>query len=99
MLYFIFGLIWLLVGGVMLLLPLVNPNGPRFTILDTGISFGWLLLFLAGFNFFKGWLWRLRTKERQHVEHRARPSRSSHQEEYDPSLDFTKEAKQSPDQP
>src|SRR5436309_181069 len=40
--YFFLGMFWLVLGLGMLLVPVVDPRAGRFTILDTGISFGWL---------------------------------------------------------
>ena len=84
--YIFGGCVWLVMGGGMLLWPFFDPRGPRFTIFDTGISFGWLLLIFAGLNFSKAWLqWRV---SREKAIEKDQPPASRQGSEYDPTFDF-----------
>lgn len=89
--YLFMALFWLALGLGMLLVPLVAPQVGRFQILDTGISFGWLVLAFSGFNLLKWWLMRrlrsvnLHEQALQQVRNRRRRESGA----YDPTFDFS----------
>jgi len=90
--YLILGAFWFVLGVGMLAAPYINPQW-NWVILDTGISFGWLLLGFSLFNFLKWWLIQRLKKVRMREEELARTMRSRHRDEreYDPTFDFSED--------
>lgn len=82
MVYPFLALFWLLIGLGMIL----HPGFANWKIADTGISFGWLAVVLAGYNLLR---WRLRREQT-----RGRSERDDEPpgpREYNPEFDFTKD--------
>ncbi|MBI3407425.1 MAG: hypothetical protein HY040_03590 [Planctomycetes bacterium] len=90
LLYLVFGGVWLVVGGVMLVLPLFDARFQRFTILGTDIALGWFVLLLAAYNFLKAWLWSRRSREATMQDERRQCRLPPGEDEYDPTFDFDK---------
>jgi hypothetical protein len=79
----VIALFWLVIGLCLFFL----PGLPRWQILDTGWSIGWVAIALAGYNFLRWWL-TLRPLPRRD-EPREQPPAASR--EYHPEFDFTKD--------
>ncbi len=87
-------LFWLVLGGALLLWPLLDARAPDLTIWGTGISAGWLALLMAAYNLVRWWSVRSFQAQRRLLEEemirRRRESRSSPPSEPDPTFDFTR---------
>ena len=86
--------VWLAVGVLLLVWQWYDPNAPSRSILNTGISWGWLALLLALYNLVRWWAGRSAAAERRlEAEARARYHREHHPrpvQEPDPTFDFSK---------
>ena len=61
---------WLMVALFVLIYPLYNPDSLAWTILDTKISGGWLLLVFVAWNLMR---WRLTQRLARQNDHEAAP--------------------------
>ena len=76
-------LFWLAVGLILFFW----PGLPRWQILDTGWSIGWVAIFLAGYNFLRWWL----TSRQQRPRHESEQEQPPAPREYHPEFDFNKD--------
>jgi hypothetical protein len=96
---------WLLLGLALLAWPKLNPqpDGPDWTILNTGIPAGWIAIVLGVYNLVRWWSIRSRAALRRADEEGflRRQPRPSHRppQEPDPTFDFTKPSAGPEDQP
>ncbi|MGE3803596.1 MAG: hypothetical protein AB7K24_02865 [Gemmataceae bacterium] len=87
---------WVAIGVTMLIYHRLNPQAP-LEILGTGISAGWLAIFLALYNVARWWSAASYVKEKEAAESRA--ERIQDRQKYSslmverPEFDFTKDEK------
>lgn len=82
MVYPFLALFWLVIGLAMIL----HPRFENWKIAETGISFGWLAIVLAGYNLMRWWL-----RREQPQRHTVRDDEPLKPREYNPEFDFTKD--------
>jgi hypothetical protein len=100
-----FAVFWLLVGAGLLVWPAVDPQVPRFQILETGLSAGWFGIVLGLYNVSRWWSIRTAARQRQVREEMAlrhageQPRRPP--QEPDPNFNFTEPSgdRSTPDTP
>jgi len=94
---------WFLIGAFIFLWAWTHPDRPGLTIWDTGISIGWVPLFLGVYNLVWWWIGRLNLRQRQAIEEaEARRMNEFHQrnrrpDEPDPNFDFSDQGAKSND--
>ena len=86
----ILALFWAVLCIGLFAYPLVNPNGGRFTIANTGISFAWVAGLFCVYNLARWWLLRAQRRDREITEQPA-SRRRPRQEERNPEFDFSDE--------
>lgn len=88
---------WLLVAGCIFYFDWMHKDRPGLTIWETGVSIGWVALFLGFYNLAWWWVSRFREKQRLALrEAEARRecevrSQSRPPQELNPDFDFTDE--------
>jgi hypothetical protein len=76
---------WGIVGLVLLLWPLFDPQAPRLQILHTGVSFGWVAIFFWLYNLARWWGIRATVRQRRAAaDLAARKSRATEQADRTP---------------
>jgi hypothetical protein len=92
-LHLFLAVVWLLFGAIFFALPWVVPHAPRFTLVGTEISPGWLGIALAVYNLLRWWATRVgrspRRSIRDEVYHRRRASSEPAPPPH-PEFDFTR---------
>ena len=85
---FILALFWLVLAVGMFLYPLLNPNGARVTVGDTGVSFAWVAVLFCCYNLVRWWMFRLQKRDREMMSRPAGRARAR-LEERNPDFDFS----------